>query len=574
MIRTRLLLLLLFVCIATSSAYLLVRSYHHLRSEEELARREASALLAEQLIQRLRADLATEDRRPFSDYRFLTVVKKDSIEVLVPSPLAQFPVQSNFAGLIGHFQIESDGRLRSPLLPEGRLKKLDVPNRAARNAVRQQLEELVKERKLFQYGSVERIAWRDPEANTQASNTALARKERTTEKQGLVFDVENSKNRLALQPEVQEIEIHPFRMTLLEGHIVFHRLVLRMGERLIQGFVVQTDTYLSQVLQSQASQRFPEGRAFVVLENPQGAVLSRWGKGDPAQKSLWSGLLASPGETLRLTVRHPQGDWPQGSEPLLWVGCILILVAGGGLFAVDRVLTLSHRMAHRHQEFISAVSHELKTPLSGILMNTEMLQEGMVSTEERRQNCYRRIRAEGERLSRLVHNILDLTQLEQNRWNIRLEKLNLDEVLREHLKTMEPFIALNQFEIKISLTDSQRTYSLDRDAFKQIISNLIENSIKFSKDHKPKRIHISSHVRAAGTEIIFRDYGPGVPQEDIKRIFDTFYRLERELVRRTSGTGIGLSLVRHFCQNMGIELDARNAHPGLSIHLFFKDPEL
>lgn len=569
--KSRLFLSLLFFCIAIPSFLLLKRSYVHIQSEEDLNRREASNLIAEQLSRNFYEDLALEDRRSFTEYRYLVVAKQGSKEDLTPSPLSYLPPQSNYKGLIGFFQIESDGTLRTPTLPEGRLSALQLPDRAYREILKLRLEKMLEDRSIFQYGSVQRISWNDPEQSDPQNPPHLSRREQGTEKQGLVFDVENLRQGNYQVDLPFDVEVHPFHAQLKDGKIIFHRNVFRLGRRLIQGYVVEANSYLEDLLAKLSLQR-NNSDLNLSIQDQYGQVIAQYGHTEgttPVFKTQINGPIAN----LYLSLYAPQNSHPKGAESLILLGIILILVAGTGLLAVERMLYINHQSSQKQADFISAVSHELKTPITAIMMNCEMLEQGMVQGESKLKSCYRRITAESQRLSRLIHNILDLTQLERNHWRIRLEQISLDEIILDTVKLLEPNVNAQGFSVELNLNAARGVYSLDRDAMRQIMTNLIDNALKFCADAESKKIKISTIATPGGTSLVIRDFGPGVPTHEIRKIFETFYRVEREMVRKTSGTGIGLSLVRHFCELMQVHFSARNCQPGLEIQLFFKDSD-
>lgn len=569
--KSRLFLGLLFFCIAIPSILLLHRSYLHIKSEEDLNRREASTLIAEELARILSEDISSEDRRSFTEYRYLVVSDQGTKEELTPSPLSAIPPQSSFKGLIGYFQIESDGSLRTPTLPEGRLSALQLPDRAYREIIKLRLEKLLEDRSIFQYGSVQRVSWNDPELADPRNTPHLSRREQGTQKQGLVFDVENLRQSSFEPNTALDVEVHPFHAQLKNGKLIFHRNVFRLGRRLIQGFAVEPSAYLNDLLTKLSAERI-NTELNISIQDQSGNQLAAFGNSEGGQLSFKT-AINGPIDHLYLCLYPPKNTHPKGAASLFFLGLILILVSGAGLFAVERMLALNQLNTQKQTDFISAVSHELKTPITAIIMNCEMLEQGMVRDEHKIKSCYRRITAESQRLSRLIHNILDLTQLERNHWRIKLEHVSLDEVILDSVKLLEPNVNAQGFEIRLELNSARSIYSLDRDALRQILTNLIDNSLKFCSEAEKKLILISTIATPAGTALCFRDYGPGVPSGELRKIFETFYRIERELVRKTSGTGIGLSLVRHFCELMQVQFSARNTQPGLEIQLFFKDSD-
>jgi signal transduction histidine kinase len=105
------------------------------------------------------------------------------------------------------------------------------------------------------------------------------------------------------------------------------------------------------------------------------------------------------------------------------------------------------------------------------------------------------------------------------------------------------------------------------DALKQVLSNLVENALKYGREASDRRITVQCEARAAAVVVSVRDRGPGVPREHLESIFEPFFRGEHELTRKNQGTGIGLSLVHGLANAMGASVRAENAAPGLRVHI-------
>jgi signal transduction histidine kinase len=217
--------------------------------------------------------------------------------------------------------------------------------------------------------------------------------------------------------------------------------------------------------------------------------------------------------------------------------------------------------AERRSNFVAAVSHELKTPLTAIRMYAEMLRDGYVLSEEKRAEYYETMAAESERLSRLIQNVLELSRLEKGaRSGGEVVTGDVRPVLEEAVRVLERHARDRGFTVVLDLPDELPVVRYDRDGLLQVLINLVDNGIKFSKDADPREVVIQAVPRGGGLTLQIRDHGPGVPQRQLSHIFQPFYRGERELTRRTKGTGIGLALVKGIVDGMGGSVSARN-HP-------------
>ena len=198
-------------------------------------------------------------------------------------------------------------------------------------------------------------------------------------------------------------------------------------------------------------------------------------------------------------------------------------------------------------------------------MYSEMLESGFVEGKEKKNQYYKKISSESNRLSRLIQNVLDLSKVERNQWVGDIQSYQLEDLLGQYERTYSQNISNRGFKFELSLHSGETSHLLDRDAFMQILVNIVENAIKFSKESPKKHIIIESKRQAEFTLLSIRDHGPGVPSSELQQIFTSFYRVEKEMVRKTTGTGIGLSLVSKLCHEMHIKVEAKNMHPGLII---------
>lgn len=278
---------------------------------------------------------------------------------------------------------------------------------------------------------------------------------------------------------------------------------------------------------------------------------------DSLQAALQLGPLAEPDDRSLLV-------------PLaLLLGVSVVL----GLFALYRTTATQIEFAERRNDFVSAVSHELKTPLTAIRMYADMLEDDVVSDEARRREYYRTISVESERLSRLINNVLELARIERKPATLAVSIGQLTPVVREALDVLRPHVEREGFGLELDVKDPLPSVQFEADAVRQILFNLIENALKYSREAGERRISVSlSASRADRVLLEVRDRGPGVHEAHLHEIFEPFFREGRELTRKTRGTGIGLSLVRGLVQRMGGEVRGFNAHPGLRVSIELTAP--
>ncbi|HHO53887.1 MAG TPA: HAMP domain-containing histidine kinase [Deltaproteobacteria bacterium] len=277
--------------------------------------------------------------------------------------------------------------------------------------------------------------------------------------------------------------------------------------------------------------------------------------------SVTAALQPIPGATSREAVAL-------GALAALVVG--VIVVGGLGLF---RAVRAEVELARRRTDFAAAVTHELKTPLTTIRMYAEMLRDGLVPGEERQQEYHDTIVTESERLSRLVGNVLELSRLERGSPSPHPEILEVDAILHGVQELVAPLLRGAGARLQLQLQPGLPSIEADADGLVQALVNLIDNAIKFSSSASDRRISLDAFEGEGGVVIRVRDRGPGVPRAQLRKIFEPFYRGERELTRRTRGTGIGLALVQGVITRAGGRVWAHNVSDGgLEVLLWLPPP--
>ena len=205
------------------------------------------------------------------------------------------------------------------------------------------------------------------------------------------------------------------------------------------------------------------------------------------------------------------------------------------------------KLAQKKDDFISAVSHELRTPLTSIRMYSEMLEKNWVKSEDKLVEYYGNMRQESERLSRLIENVLDFSRIQKGRKKYTFSLGDMNECIADVVEMMRPYAAQNGFSIKTELGQLGQT-AFDRDAITQIVVNLVDNAIKYARNAKDKTITVRTGSDSRFVLLEVEDHGPGVPHRLRHKVFEQFYRTGSETTRETTGTGLGLALVKKFAQ--------------------------
>ena len=233
---------------------------------------------------------------------------------------------------------------------------------------------------------------------------------------------------------------------------------------------------------------------------------------------------------------------------LVGLGAVVMLM-GLGAYFTTRVVRQELAVAELKADFVSAVSHEFRSPLTGIRQLGEMLMRGRVTSEERRQEYYERITRESDRLGRLVENLLDFSRMEAGRREFRMEPLDPGPWLRDLAVTFQARCRESAPRIEARIPATLPTVAADREGLASAMENLLDNAVKYSPGRPT--VWLSAEATADGVVIRVRDAGVGIAETDRARVFDAFQRGSAEVNRRVKGAGIGLSLVRYIVEAHG-----------------------
>jgi len=211
-------------------------------------------------------------------------------------------------------------------------------------------------------------------------------------------------------------------------------------------------------------------------------------------------------------------------------------------------------------EFVSNVSHALRTPLSSIQIFAEFLRRGRVSDPKKVEEYGASIEAETRRLSRLIENLLDFSRIESGGKLYRRERVAAEDVVAEALEAFEVPLQQAGFQVQVRAPHTPLpSLSADRAALVQVISNLIDNAIKYARDGH--RLEIDLERDGEFVAIVVRDSGSGIPPAEHERIFEKFYRVSTGLVQDEQGSGLGLAIVKHVVEAHGGRVELRS-RPG------------
>ncbi len=252
-------------------------------------------------------------------------------------------------------------------------------------------------------------------------------------------------------------------------------------------------------------------------------------------------------------------DLSQYQSQLYFLGLItIILVLSVGIYVVIMTFLREVQNARFKSDFISNVTHELKTPLTSIKMFVETLLMERAKTEDERKECLQIISAESDRLSRLIDRILDLARIQQRRKIFHFKPTNFEILITSCVDDFRKQVPESACKIEIKIDPKLPEIAVDRETMHEAILNLLSNAYKYN-DKVEKLIFIQIKLDIPSIlAISIRDNGIGIPRHEFHRIFQKFYRIENIWTQRIPGSGLGLALVESIIQAHKGEIEVQS----------------
>jgi two-component system phosphate regulon sensor histidine kinase PhoR len=221
-----------------------------------------------------------------------------------------------------------------------------------------------------------------------------------------------------------------------------------------------------------------------------------------------------------------------------------------GALGVFFDITRTERLEIVRQEFLSNVSHELRTPLTAIIAFVETLETGAMEDRESAQRFLSIIRENASRMHSLIDDILELTSIEGGNVQLRAAPVELEPLVQDVCASLAAKAAAQKVTLKNNVSSEIVVYA-DARRLEQMLTNLIDNAIKFSRENGTVAI---SHESGTRDKILVHDNGDGIPAQHLERLFERFYRVDRARSRDMGGTGLGLAIVKHLALLHGGEV--------------------
>ena len=227
-----------------------------------------------------------------------------------------------------------------------------------------------------------------------------------------------------------------------------------------------------------------------------------------------------------------------------------------GVTAVFHDVTKLKDLERMRSEFVANVSHELKTPLTSIMGFVETLKEGAIEDAEVRSKFLGVIDDQSKQLNALIEDILTLSKVESGELVLKKEPVSFEEMLMKVQELFNRPLRKKQIKLDVQVTPKGLRVYADKKLIEEALTNLMDNAVKYNRESG--EIFVKAFAENGQVTIELGDTGIGIPEADLGRIFERFYRVDKSRARETGGTGLGLSIVKHIVERHGGRIEAKS----------------
>lgn len=220
-----------------------------------------------------------------------------------------------------------------------------------------------------------------------------------------------------------------------------------------------------------------------------------------------------------------------------------------GIIAVLQDITEQQKLENMRKEFVANVSHELRTPLTSIKSYTETLMDGAMEDSETAGKFLRVINSEADRMTRLVKDLLQLSRLDNQKMKWKMQEIPFVILVKSVVEKMQMEAKNKNQQLESHVIDDIPEIRADHDRMEQVLINLLSNAVKYTPEGGKINVFIGRTQQEAYVKVV--DNGIGIPAEDLPRIFERFYRVDKARSREMGGTGLGLSIAREIVEAHG-----------------------
>jgi len=302
----------------------------------------------------------------------------------------------------------------------------------------------------------------------------------------------------------------------------------------------------------------------IVFANDRAGTLLDFDGGRVVGKKFWEVVRQRPVQDVVAAAnrdrqpRRAELEWQAATaRSLALYAAPLGRTSDAGLIVVVHDVSDLRRLEKVRQEFVANVSHELKTPIAVIKACVETLLDGAADDREHRGNFLDQIDEQADRLHALILDLLNLARLEAGPEWLDPKAIKIDEVVAAAVERHRPRAEANDVRLNIiAPTEMAQSATADEDALASILDNLLDNAIKYTPAGGRIEVRWGGDVTCAWMEVA--DTGVGIPEADLPRIFERFYRVDKARSRELGGTGLGLAIVKHITQAMNGSVSVRS----------------
>ncbi|NQZ70478.1 MAG: HAMP domain-containing histidine kinase [Lentisphaeria bacterium] len=357
-------------------------------------------------------------------------------------------------------------------------------------------------------------------------------------------------------PDTQNIKMESGWIPWFDGNRLYQLIWVRRGST-VYGAEIEQMNFIATLITS-----FPKmsENTSCKLINGSNEVFHQAGKSLSKKKNTHkfvnSLAPALPHWEIQYEFILPSHNKRVSSSSLILILLLIFIV--GGIFMLIFQTRKSYIDALQKSNFVSNVSHELKTPLTSIRMYAELLAAKKEIPSDKQEKYVSVIINESQRLTRLVNNVLNFSRLDRGQHKYSFQMLRLDKLLEEIIDSQQMILQLSEIETIISCPEIE--IETDRDVIEQVLINLIDNTCKYAAEGKSLEILVAQESSKTIIEIL--DKGPGIPEKKLKHIFTKFYQADSSLTDKAEGVGLGLSICQQLLSAMNASIRCQNRQNG------------
>lgn len=324
-------------------------------------------------------------------------------------------------------------------------------------------------------------------------------------------------------------------------------------DRMVAGFELDTNYLRNKVIPEITRETGKPAGAFLVVEEEEEPLSLENDSGD--MRTVAGKPFPEPFERFTVKLKLPADavlseGWTISNTIYFWIVIVSVVGIMAGMIFTVRTVSREIKNTRMQSDFVSNVTHELKTPLTSIQMFVETLQEGRARTDVDREEYLNIIASESRRLSRLIDRILDFSRMERGAKPYNFRPASVPTVIRKSLEALKAHLEEEKVDVHMRIPRNVPPAWMAPDAISEVLLNLLTNAIKYTKGEK-KDVWITVRESRANVIIDVIDKGIGISRWEAKKIFEKFYRSDNRLAREIEGTGLGLTISRHIARAHG-----------------------